>query len=346
MKPVIEVTGLKKFFSLRGSRGTVRAVDGLTFSIGRQEAFGLAGESGCGKTTTANLLMGLTEPSEGTIRFLGDSIAGLNRAESKQFRRNIQMIFQDPYGSLNPRKTVGSILSLPFQVHEPAPQAVIKARVLALLESVELKPAASFWNRHPHELSGGQRQRVAIARSIALHPKLVIPDEAVAALDMSIRADILNLMRTVKESSGASFLMISHDLSVLRTMCDRIAIMYLGKFVEVADKEELFANPQHPYTKALLSATLIPNPRVEQARERIVLHDDPGSALNLPSGCSFHPRCPFAEARCRTSAPDLVEIAPNHQVSCHLVGRAQGSTGTRTDPAMPAPQNGAGHIDP
>jgi oligopeptide transport system ATP-binding protein len=346
MKPVIEVRGLKKSFSMRGTKGKVRAVDGLTFSIGRQEAFGLAGESGCGKTTTADLLMGLTEPTEGDIRFLGNTITGLNRAETKQLRRNIQMIFQDPYGSLNPRKTVGSILSLPFQVHEPAPKDEIKARVLALLDSVELKPAESYWNRHPHELSGGQRQRLAIARSIALHPKLVISDEAVAALDMSTRADILNLMRQVKEQSGASFLMISHDLSVLRNMCDRIAIMYLGKFVEVADKEELFANPQHPYTKALLSATLIPDPRVEQARERIVLHDDPGSAMNLPKGCSFHPRCPFAEARCRASVPELVDFGPNHQVSCHLVGHDGSPVGTGTDPAKPAPQDGADHVNP
>lgn len=323
MKPVLEVIDLSKHYLLRAGNRRVRAVDGLNFSVGSQEAFGLAGESGCGKTTTAALLMGLITPTEGTIRFLGRDISGMNKAETKEFRRNIQMIFQDPYGSLNPRKTVGSILSLPFQIHEPASKSEIKTRVIELLESVELNPAIAFWNRHPHELSGGQRQRVAIARAIALHPKLVISDEAVASLDMSIRADILNLMRRVKDASGASFLMISHDLSVLRNMCDRIAIMYLGRFVELAPTEELFSNPQHPYTRALLSATLIPDPRVEQAREHVVLRGDIASSVDLPSGCPFHPRCPIAQDQCRTTPPELVEMSPNHLVSCHLAARSE-----------------------
>src|SRR6056297_3026102 len=274
-QPLLEVIDLSKSFQVHGQRDAVHAVNSLNFSIGRGEAFGLAGESGCGKSTTASLLMGLVEQTGGEVRFLGKPVTGLSWSARKAFYRKVQMIFQDPYGSLNPRKTIGAILALPFLVHEPARKEKIRMHVLALLDSVELKPAKAFLHRYPHELSGGQRQRLAIARAIALRPDLVISDEAVAALDMSIRADILNLLKSVKDTSGASFLMISHDLSVLRAMCDRIAIMYLGRFVEVAETESLFTNPRHPYTRALLSATLLPNPRVERARERIILKGDP-----------------------------------------------------------------------
>ncbi len=343
-QPVLEVTGLLKTFHDRGHRNVVHAVNGLNFSIARGEAFGLAGESGCGKSTTASLLMGLVEPTGGDVRFHGKPVIGLSRAARKAFYRKVQMIFQDPYGSLNPRKTIGSILALPFQVHEPAPAEKIRTRVLALLESVELKPAESFLHRYPHELSGGQRQRLAIARAIALRPELVISDEAVAALDMSVRADILNLLKSVKDSSGASFLMISHDLSVLRAMCDRIAIMYLGRFVEVAETESLFTNPRHPYTRALLSATLLPNPRAEQARERIVLKGDPTTSGDTSTGCAFRFRCSLAERRCETLTPHLQQISVDHQVSCHVTA----GEGNMTAPGMSDPSNGIGakHVQP
>ena len=318
MQPVLDVSGLAKTFHDDRGRRSVRAVDGLTFSIGRGEAFGLAGESGCGKSTTAAILMGLMEPTEGEVRFLGKRFSNLRRSQRKAFYRNVQMIFQDPYGSLNPRKTIGAILSLPFQVHEPSSADEMRERVLALLESVELRPAESFLHRYPHELSGGQRQRLAIAPAIALGPALIISDEAVAALDMSVRADILNLLKSIKETSSASLLMISHDLSVLRAMCERTAIMYLGRFVEVADTESLFARPQHPYTRALLSATLLPNPRLERNRERIVLKGDPTRTGDSATGCAFRFRCPMVEARCETLTPHLRRVAPGHEVSCHL----------------------------
>lgn len=318
METILEVSNLVKHFALGRKNKKVRSVDGISFSIGKKETFGLAGESGCGKTTTARIIMGLTEPTDGAIHFLGKNISRLNGAESRDFRRQIQMVFQDPYGSLNPRKSIGSILALPFKIFKEARKEDIKAKVVKILEEVDLRPPDIFWSRYPHELSGVQRQRIAIARSIALHPQLIVADEPVAALDMSIRAGILNLMRTLKEKNGISFLFISHDLSVLRNMCDRIAIMYLGKFVEVAKAKDIFVSPKHPYTKALLSATLVPDPKVESSRQRVILSGDVASAIDLPRGCRFNTRCPYTRAKCFDSEPELTHTDDDHLVSCHF----------------------------
>jgi peptide/nickel transport system ATP-binding protein len=319
MENILVVNNLVKHYFLPRSTTKVHSVDNISFSIKKGETFGLAGESGCGKTTTGRLITGLVSPTSGTIHFLSKSISNLNNEETKEFRRNIQMIFQDPFGSLNPRKTIGSILSLPFKIYESAEKSNIKNKVMNLLESVDLKPPNIFWDRYPHELSGGQRQRISIARSIAIHPQLIVADEAVAALDISVKSGILNLMRYLREKSGIGYLFISHDLSVLRNMCDRIAIMYLGKFVEVANAEDIFINCQHPYTRALLSAALVPNPRIEHSKKRMILNGDVASAINLPVGCRFNTRCPNANAKCHEVEPELSPFKSEHMVACHLV---------------------------
>jgi len=322
MQPLLDIIAVKKSFKVRGTGVVVRAVDGVSFSIGRNETFGLAGESGCGKTTLSRLIMGLADPTEGTIRFAGNDIAKQSPQQYKHYRRNVQMVFQDPYASLNPRKTVGESLSLAFTVHEPNSRESIEARVCKLLEDVDLRPAGAFLSRYPHQISGGQRQRVAIARAISLNPQLVLADEAVAALDMSIRAEILNLLKNAQVRTGASYLLVSHDLSVLRNMCDRIGIMYLGRLVELATSEQLFSNPQHPYTKALLAATLVPNPRIERARKRIVLAGDAASPVGNSHGCRFSGRCPIAKEKCRQTEPGLVDMNAGHQVACYFPGMA------------------------
>jgi oligopeptide transport system ATP-binding protein len=318
---LLEVRNLVKHFPVTGTLGshsaTVRAVDGVSFTLYRGETLGLVGESGCGKTTTGRCVLMLERPTSGQIRFEGRDLAQLPERELRAVRRRVQVIFQDPYASLNPRMTVGQILAEPLKVHgivsEPRARA---ARVRELLEQVGLLPQHA--RRYPHQLSGGQRQRVGIARALAMQPSLIICDEPVSALDVSIQAQIVNLLEDLQRELGLTYLFIAHDLSVVRHISDRVVVMYLGKVVEVADRRSLYEEPLHPYTRALLSAVPIPDPKLEARRERTVLRGEVPSPLNPPSGCVFHPRCPIAEARCAAQVPELREIRAGHWAACHL----------------------------
>ncbi len=293
--PLLEVRGLKKHFLVErggifgGHDKWLHAVDGVDFDLYKGEALGLVGESGCGKSTAARAIVGLHPATAGSIRYEGEELVGLTPAEWRPKRRKIQMIFQDPYASLDPRQTVASILAEPLNIHKIGKPRERKMHAMALLEAVGLNPRHIF--RYPHEFSGGQRHRIGIARALALEPELIVCDEPVSALDVSIQAQVLNLLGELKERFGLSYLFIAHDLAVVRHLCTRIAVMYLGRIVEIADRDELFQNPRHPYTKALLSAIPEPNPETEATRERIVLTGDVPSPLNPPTGCPFHPRC-------------------------------------------------------
>ncbi|MDR5682979.1 MAG: dipeptide ABC transporter ATP-binding protein [Armatimonadota bacterium] len=315
---ILEVRNLVKHFPItkgfifQRQVGAVRAVDDISFSIREGETLGLVGESGCGKTTAGRVILRLMEPTSGEVIFQGQNVFRLNREELRRMRRDMQIIFQDPYSSLNPRMTVGDIIGEPLEIHRLARGREKVRRVQELLEIVGLSPY--HVNRYPHEFSGGQRQRIGIARALAVNPKLIICDEPVSALDVSIQAQVINLLEELQKEFKLTYLFIAHDLSVVKHISDRIAVMYLGKIVELAPADELFENPQHPYTEALLSAVPIPDPEIR--RERIILPGDVPSPVNPPSGCRFHTRCMYAVESCRTEEPPFEEVLPGHWVAC------------------------------
>jgi len=322
--PLLEVRGLAMHFPITEGMvlarriGEVKAVDGIDFSIGRGETLGLVGESGCGKTTTGRCILRLERPTAGQILYDGQDITQLASRDLVALRRRMQVIFQDPYSSLNPRMKVGDIIAEPIRVHGLEPDgSKRKAKVRELLSVCGLDP--KFVDRYPHEMSGGQRQRVGIARALALDPEFIVCDEAVSALDVSIQAQIVNLLEDLRERFRLTYLFIAHDLSVVRHLCQRVAVMYLGRIVELADGDELFDNPLHPYTQALLSAVPIPDPRVEAKRQFRPAKGEVPSPINPPSGCVFHPRCPMAVDNCRKARPALRELRPGHWVACSEV---------------------------
>ncbi|GGT02153.1 peptide ABC transporter ATP-binding protein [Streptomyces daghestanicus] len=318
---LLKVTGLQKHFPIKKGLlqrqvGAVRAVDGLDFEVKSGETLGVVGESGCGKSTMGRLITRLLEPTAGTVEFEGTDITHLGVGGMRPLRRDMQMIFQDPYSSLNPRHTIGTIVSAPFRLQGVEPEGGVKKEVQRLLSVVGLSP--EHYNRYPHEFSGGQRQRIGIARALALSPKLVVADEPVSALDVSIQAQVVNLLDDLQRELGLTYVIIAHDLSVVRHVSDRIAVMYLGKIVELADREQLYKSPMHPYTKALLSAVPIPDPARRGAKsERILLKGDVPSPISPPAGCRFHTRCWKATEICRTTEPPLAELRPGQQVACH-----------------------------
>ena len=320
MTPFLELHDVKTHFPVehglvfRKRVGTVRAVDGVSLALRQGEILGLVGESGCGKSTLGRTILQLLPASEGTVVLGGRSLTALRGAELRSARADFQMIFQDPYASLNPRMTVFDTLAEAIRAHHAVPAAELPARVAALMEKVGLAPR--YQRKYPHEFSGGQRQRIAIARALAVEPKLIVADEPVSALDVSIQAQIINLLAKLSREMGLTLVFISHDLSVVRHIADRIAVMYLGKIIELGPAAAVFDHPLHPYTQALVSAVPVPDPAREKLRQRVVLAGDPPSPLNPPSGCAFHPRCRFAVEACKATGPALEEISPGRDVAC------------------------------
>ncbi len=313
--PLIEVKDLRKFFDLGGGN-LLKAVNEVSFSVGKGETVGVVGESGCGKSTAGRTIMRLYEPTSGSVTFDGKDIYKLRGSELKGLRRNMQMIFQDPYASLNPRMTVTDIIGEALDIHNLAgSRKERKRKVEELLDLVNLNPDHA--TRYPHEFSGGQRQRIGIARALAVRPKFIIADEPISALDVSIQAQVVNLMQDLQRKMGLTYLFIAHDLSMVKHISDRVAVMYLGKIVELAESGELYGDPRHPYTRALLSAIPIPDPEVEATRERIVLKGDLPSPIHPPKGCQFHTRCPMATEKCKTDEPKLLEVKKGHYAACH-----------------------------
>jgi oligopeptide transport system ATP-binding protein len=320
---LLEIRNLKKYYPIDGGflrkpDTFIKAVDDVSFSIARGETFGLVGESGCGKSTTGRSLLRLIEPSGGQVFFEGKEITNLSAEVMRRQRKEMQMVFQDPFSSLDPRQNVKGILEEPLKVHGLGNSRERRERIERLMEIVGL-PAAHL-QRYPHQFSGGQRQRIGIARALAVQPKLIVADEPVSALDVSIQSQVINLMQDLQEEFGLTYLFIAHDLSVVKHICDRVAVMYLGRIVEIADKKELYANPQHPYTKALLSAVPSPDPKAK--RQRITLQGEVPSPANAPQGCAFHTRCPYVMDVCRSQRPPLMQTDSGHQTACFLYNDA------------------------
>lgn len=317
-RPLLDVQGLRKYFPVRGALGNtvqqVKAVNDVSFQLYRGETFGMVGESGCGKSTLGRTILRLTEPSAGRALYEGKDIFAMSQSELQAIRQDMQMVFQDPFSSLNPRKRIGDILQEPLDIHDIGDKAERTEKVLAMLKRVGLQ--AEHYYRYPHEFSGGQRQRIGIARALMVAPKLIVCDEPVSALDVSIQSQIINLLKQLQNEFGLTFLFIAHDISVVRYISDRVGVMYLGQMVERAPTDCVFATPLHPYTQALLSSVPVPNPQIK--REKIVLTGEIPSPLNPPPGCVFHTRCPFAKAECQKTVPVSKEVAPDHHVACHL----------------------------
>lgn len=312
---LLEVKNLKKYFEVGGKKNSVvRAVDGISFTLKEGESLGLVGESGCGKSTAARAILKLVEPTSGEILYKGDDLVPLSHKEMQPLRREMQIIFQDPNASLNPHRRVENILEEPFDIHGVGQKEDRKERVVELLKKVGLSPEHA--TRFPHEFSGGQLQRIGIARAIALNPRLIVADEPVSSLDVSIQAQVINLMQNLKETMHISYLLISHDMAVVEHFCDRVAVMYLGKIVELATRDQLYNSPRHPYTEALLS--VIPTLESGRKKQRQLIKGDIPSAANPPTGCAFHTRCPIKEKQCETTAPELKEVEPGHFVACLL----------------------------